>query len=377
MDQDWLEQIRARIDQALDHALGKHLGDSRLLEAARYSVLRGGKRLRPALVYAAADAVGASRDAADTAAISVELLHAYSLIHDDLPAMDDDALRRGQPTTHIAFDEATAILAGDALQALAFSILGEVDARTDSMRVKQLRLLGEAVGFRGMALGQAIDLESEGKALSLDALKAMHAKKTGALITASVLMGAACGNPSARSADGQIKCHPVAENVHVNGILDSTLAPANIDQLTEKNVTDLAKMVALKLNYVGVMAVEFFISGREIFVNEIAPRPHNSGHSTIDDCYSSQFDQQVRTLTEMPIGNPMNHSNAFMINLLGDSWELPSPHEPEWIKIMMESNFNLHLYGKFQTAQLDGIMFFLDQQLLHQMQLRHTRLNQL
>ena len=196
MDQNWLEQIRMRIDQALDNTLGTHLGDSKLLDAARYSVLRGGKRLRPALVYAAADAAGASPDAADAAAIAVELLHAYSLIHDDLPAMDDDALRRGQPTTHIAFDEATAILAGDALQALAFSILGEADSRTDQMRVKQLNLLGEAVGFRGMALGQAIDLESEGKALSLDALKAMHAKKTGALITASVLMGAACGNPS-------------------------------------------------------------------------------------------------------------------------------------------------------------------------------------
>ena len=196
MDQDWLEQIRIRIDQALDNALGKHLGDSKLLDAARYSVLRGGKRLRPALVYAAADAAGTSPDAADAAAIAVELLHAYSLIHDDLPAMDDDALRRGQPTTHIAFDEATAILAGDALQALAFSILGETDSRTDRMRVKQLNLLGEAVGFRGMALGQAIDLESEGKALSLDALKAMHEKKTGALITASLLMGAVCGNPS-------------------------------------------------------------------------------------------------------------------------------------------------------------------------------------
>ena len=196
MDQDWLERIRIRIDQLLDDALGTHLGDSKLLDAARYSVLRGGKRLRPALVYAAADAAGASPDAADAAAIAVELLHAYSLIHDDLPAMDDDALRRGQPTTHIAFDEATAILAGDALQALAFSILGEADIRTDWMRVKQLNLLGEAVGFRGMALGQAIDLESEGKALSLDALKAMHVKKTGALITASVLMGAACGNPS-------------------------------------------------------------------------------------------------------------------------------------------------------------------------------------
>ena len=196
MDQDWLDHIRIRIDAALDHALGAHLGDSKLLEAARYSVLRGGKRLRPALVYAAAEAVGASQDAADAAAISVELLHAYSLIHDDLPAMDDDALRRGQPTTHIAFDEATAILAGDALQALAFSILGQDDSRTNAVRVKQLRLLGDAVGFQGMALGQAVDLESEGKAVSLDALKAMHAKKTGALITASLLMGAACGEAS-------------------------------------------------------------------------------------------------------------------------------------------------------------------------------------
>ena len=196
MDQDWLDHIRIRIDAALDYALGTHLGNSKLLEAARYSVLRGGKRVRPALVYAAAEAVGASQDSADAAAISVELLHAYSLIHDDLPAMDDDALRRGQPTTHIAFDEATAILAGDALQALAFSILGQDDSRTDAHRVKQLRLLGDAVGFQGMALGQAIDLESEGKAVSLDALKAMHAKKTGALITASLLMGAACGEPS-------------------------------------------------------------------------------------------------------------------------------------------------------------------------------------
>jgi 5-(carboxyamino)imidazole ribonucleotide synthase len=172
----------------------------------------------------------------------------------------------------------------------------------------------------------------------------------------------------ARSADGLIKCHPVAENVHVNGILDSTLAPANIDQLTEKNVTDLAKMVALKLNYVGVMAVEFFISGREIFVNEIAPRPHNSGHYTIDACYSSQFDQQVRTLTEMPIGNPMNHSNAFMINLLGDSWELPSPHEPEWIKIMEENNFNLHLYGKEEPrlGRKMGHVTFLSKETINQ-----------
>ena len=196
MDQDWLEQIRIRIDEVLDRTLGSHLGESNLLDAARYSVLRGGKRLRPALVYAAADAVGAPLDYADAAAISVELLHAYSLIHDDLPAMDDDTLRRGHPTTHVAYDEATAILAGDALQALAFSILGQEDTRTDAMRVKQLRLLGEAVGFKGMALGQTMDLESEGKVLSIDQLKIMHTKKTGALITASILMGAVCGNPN-------------------------------------------------------------------------------------------------------------------------------------------------------------------------------------
>ena len=196
MNQDWLEHIRIRIDEVLDRTLGSHLGESNLLDAARYSVLRGGKRLRPALVYAAADAVGATLDSADAAAISVELLHAYSLIHDDLPAMDDDTLRRGHPTTHVAYDEATAILAGDALQALAFSILGQEDSRTDAMRVKQLRLLGEAVGFKGMALGQTMDLESEGKVLSIDQLKIMHTKKTGALITASILMGAVCGNPN-------------------------------------------------------------------------------------------------------------------------------------------------------------------------------------
>ena len=196
MNQDWLEQIRIRIDEVLDRTLGSHLGESNLLDAARYSVLRGGKRLRPALVYAAADAVGATLNSADAAAISVELLHAYSLIHDDLPAMDDDTLRRGHPTTHVAYDEATAILAGDALQALAFSILGQEDSRTDAMRVKQLRLLGEAVGFKGMALGQTMDLESEGKVLSIDQLKIMHTKKTGALFTASILMGAVCGNPN-------------------------------------------------------------------------------------------------------------------------------------------------------------------------------------
>ena len=190
---DWLDTHRQQINQALDSALGSHLGSSKLLEAARYSVLGGGKRLRPLLVFAAGEAVGAEPSQLKTAAVSVECLHAYSLIHDDLPAMDDDALRRGQPTTHLAFDEATAILAGDALQALAFTHLGSDDGRDAQVRVRQIQLLGEAVGFQGMALGQAIDLESEHRSLDLDALKAMHAKKTGALITASIEMGAVVG----------------------------------------------------------------------------------------------------------------------------------------------------------------------------------------
>ena len=197
--QDWLTTVRERIDQQLDRALGAHLGQSRLVEAARYSVLAGGKRLRPALVYAAAHATKAHIAHADACAVAVELLHAYSLIHDDLPAMDDDALRRGRPTTHLAFDEATAILAGDALQALAFDILGKDDGRSAETRIQQVNLLGQAVGFQGMALGQMMDLESEGKQLDLTALKAMHSKKTGALITASVLMGAASGEPLDRA----------------------------------------------------------------------------------------------------------------------------------------------------------------------------------
>lgn len=191
-----ISEWSTRIEQVLDRTLTEALTSSRLLEAARYSVLGGGKRLRPKLVYAGAMATGGTLENADPAAVAVELLHTYSLIHDDLPAMDDDALRRGQPTVHVAYDEATAILAGDALQALAFQVLAKPDARSDSMRVQQIHLLGEAVGFNGMALGQAVDLESEGAALGLEALEAMHGRKTGALITASILMGAATGQCS-------------------------------------------------------------------------------------------------------------------------------------------------------------------------------------
>ncbi|MGB5397898.1 MAG: (2E,6E)-farnesyl diphosphate synthase [Gammaproteobacteria bacterium] len=198
-----LAQYQQRVDAALDKCLPKNdPPEHNLAEAIRYSVLGGGgKRLRPAMVYAAGEAVGIKDGHLDAPACAVEMIHAYSLIHDDLPAMDDDDLRRGRPTCHRAFDEATAILAGDALQALAYEIL--TDAHCTQMpvdiRVAMLRLLTQASGAHGMAGGQAVDLASVGIELNLDQLEAMHRLKTGALIRASILLGAMC-NPHTSAA---------------------------------------------------------------------------------------------------------------------------------------------------------------------------------
>lgn len=172
--------------QAQFHALPA----SRLTDAMAYSVFNGGKRIRPALCYASAALFGEINDSAHRAAMALELIHAYSLIHDDLPAMDDDDLRRGKATCHIAFDEATAILAGDALQTLAFSILaeGEGDA---AIALALTRQLAAAAGAQGMVLGQAMDMAATEKTLSLAELETMHCHKTGALLQASILMGAA------------------------------------------------------------------------------------------------------------------------------------------------------------------------------------------
>jgi farnesyl diphosphate synthase/geranylgeranyl diphosphate synthase type II len=163
----------------------------RLVEAMRYSTLAGGKRVRPVLVYTTGEALGAPLEQLDATAAAVELIHVYSLVHDDLPAMDDDDLRRGRPTCHRAFDEATAILVGDALQARAFEVLANSPATIDaSARLEMLRVLADAIGTRGMAGGQAIDLESVKQDLNEAALERMHRQKTGALIQASVLLGA-------------------------------------------------------------------------------------------------------------------------------------------------------------------------------------------
>ncbi|HEU0152836.1 MAG TPA: farnesyl diphosphate synthase [Arenimonas sp.] len=189
----WLQRVEARLESALPPA---NESPARLHAAMRHAVLGGGKRLRPLLVYAAGAATVADEHTCDAPAAAVELVHAYSLVHDDLPAMDDDALRRGRPTVHIAFDEATAILAGDALQALAFSVLAEAPADA-ALRVAWLQSLAAAAGARGMCGGQALDMDATGNVLALAELERLHALKTGALIRAAVRMGGLAGGADA------------------------------------------------------------------------------------------------------------------------------------------------------------------------------------
>jgi farnesyl diphosphate synthase len=183
---------RVRIEAVLDRALAPATDSPQHLHAAmRHAVLDGGKRMRPMLVYATGTAFGASEPDLDAPAAAVELIHAYSLVHDDLPAMDDDSLRRGKPTVHVAFDEATAILAGDALQSLAFELLADAPL-APAGRVAMLRELAIASGARGMCGGQALDIAATGAAdaLRIDELQRLHALKTGALLRASVRLGA-------------------------------------------------------------------------------------------------------------------------------------------------------------------------------------------
>ena len=192
----WVAAHQARFEETLRNLLPRaDIAPQRLHEAMRYAVLDGGKRVRPLLAFAAGELNGAEVARVDIAAAAVELIHAYSLVHDDMPCMDDDVLRRGKPTCHKQYDEATALLVGDALQTLAFQLLAEHRLNDDAMRqLEMVRLLALASGSRGMAGGQAIDLASVGKSLTLPELEFMHIHKTGALIRAAVLLGAHCGS---------------------------------------------------------------------------------------------------------------------------------------------------------------------------------------
>jgi len=208
----------------------------RLSEAMRYAALDGGKRMRPLLAYAAGEITAAEPDVVDAAAAAVELIHAYSLIHDDLPCMDDDTLRRGKPTCHVAFGEATALLAGDALQALAFGVLA-AGALPD--RAGACALLAESAGIRGMAGGQAIDLDSVGATLSVAELETMHGMKTGALIRAAVRLGAACGRPltanEAAALDGFATAAGLAFQV-IDDVLDVEGSTVSLGKTAGKDI---------------------------------------------------------------------------------------------------------------------------------------------
>jgi farnesyl diphosphate synthase len=193
-----LDSWRERMEPALAARLPQpDEVPARLHEAMRYSVLGGGKRIRPALLFATARALGLTEDEVEAAACAIELVHVYSLVHDDLPAMDDDDLRRGRPTCHKAYDEATALLVGDALQSLAFQLLASDPAlpASPAIRLRLIDMLARAIGTFGMAGGQAIDLAVQGMRLDIGQVEDLHARKTGALIHASVLMAAECRPP--------------------------------------------------------------------------------------------------------------------------------------------------------------------------------------
>ena len=236
----WSRETATRVENALADLLpASRIAPARLHDAMRYSTLGGGKRVRAMLVFGAGELTGAAADRLKIVAASVEMIHAYSLIHDDLPCMDDDVLRRGKPTCHVEFDEATALLAGDALQSLAFQLMSEYRLADDGgVQLKMIQLFAAAGGSRGMAGGQAIDLEAVGKSITLPELEFMHILKTGALIRASALLGAQCGQqlspPDLDKLDRYAKCVGLAFQV-VDDILDEEGDAATLGKTAGKD----------------------------------------------------------------------------------------------------------------------------------------------
>ena len=237
--QAWMGDIQARTEAALGRLLpAAHMAPARLHEAMRYATLEGGKRVRPLLVFAAGEVAAAAPERLEIAACAVELIHAYSLVHDDLPCMDNDVLRRGKPTVHVEFDEATALLVGDALQSLAFQLLADQRLAEDPrVQLDMVKTLAVSAGSRGMAGGQQIDLESTGKALTLPELEVMHIHKTGALIRAAVTLGAACGRIDPRhknSLDKYGKAMGLAFQV-VDDVLDYDASTSTLGKTAGKD----------------------------------------------------------------------------------------------------------------------------------------------
>jgi len=238
--QDWARSHQVSIENSLQTLLpAADIAPERLHEAMRYTVLGGGKRVRPLLAFAAGELNNANKERVTIAAAAVELIHAYSLVHDDLPCMDDDVLRRGKPTCHIEYGEAIALLAGDSLQSLAFQLLAEYSlADAPQMQLEMIGRLAQAAGSRGMAGGQAVDLASVGRTLSLPELEFMHIHKTGALIRAAVMLGAYCGSrlgeAQLAALDHFAKCIGLAFQV-VDDVLDAEATTATLGKTAGKD----------------------------------------------------------------------------------------------------------------------------------------------
>jgi len=236
---EWMREVQQRIEAALSRNLpSANSIPQRLHEAMRYAALGGGKRVRPLLAFAAGELSGAAPKKLEIAACAVELIHAYSLVHDDLPCMDDDVLRRGRPTCHVEYDEATALLVGDSLQTLAFELLAGADFGEPARQLEMIALLARASGSRGMAGGQAIDLGAVGKPLEQPELEMMHALKTGALIRAAVLLGALAGESLTSQERAQLD--RFAKRVGllfqvVDDILDCTASTATLGKTAGKD----------------------------------------------------------------------------------------------------------------------------------------------
>lgn len=250
---DWMRNVQSMMEKTLSSLLpeGK-LVSSSLHESMRYAVLDGGKRIRPLLVFATGHLYDASAPTLARAAAAVEMIHAYSLVHDDMPCMDNDVLRRGKPTVHVEFGEATALLAGDALQAQAFVVLSNQQC-DPVLVVEMMRLLSRAAGAAGMCGGQAIDLASVGKSLTVDELENMHRLKTGALLTASVFLGAYCSKIPAEQEKNALNAYAKAIGLAfqvVDDILDITADSADLGKTAGKDSADN------KPTYVSLLGLE-------------------------------------------------------------------------------------------------------------------------
>ncbi len=280
---DWVKAVQASVEESLAAFLpGTATVPQGLHEAMRYAALDGGKRIRPLLVFAAGEAFDADPAVLMRAAAAVEMIHAYSLVHDDMPCMDDDALRRGKPTVHAKYDEATALLVGDALQSQAFLVLSEGEG-DPARQLGMVRLLAHAAGSLGMCGGQAIDLASVGLSLSLEELEQMHRLKTGALLRASVLLGAMSGKQldasEVAALDAYARAIGLAFQV-VDDVLDATADSATLGKTAGKDAADN------KPTYVSILGLEQS--------RELAEKLRNDAHRAL-----APFDNNAQRLREL------------------------------------------------------------------------------